>query len=173
MNRGSAKRIDPKRVALLLAAGLGAGCGDDGGGGDGGTTSGASGSAGTAGSTGTPSYSHAEDIQPIWDANCVAGCHDSACAMPGTCDPLNQNLDLTLDGDGYDDIVDKMSVQNPSMLRVEPGDPESSYLWHKIAGTHEMVCMGGCGTQMPKGTMPLDEAVQQKIYDWIAGGANP
>ena len=131
------------------------------------------GDGGSGSSTGTPSYSHAADIQPIWDANCVTGCHDSACATPGTCDPLNQNLDLTLDGDGYDDLVDRMSVQFPAMVRVKPGDPENSYLWHKIAGTPEMVCMAGCGTQMPKGTMPLDDATQQMIYDWIAGGANP
>ena len=173
----------------LLAALLAAACGDDGGGTSGGTTSGTTtgpgstaagstsaatmGDSGSGSTTGTPSYSHAADIQPIWDANCVTGCHDSACATPGTCSPATQNLDLTLDGDGYDDLVDRMSVQFPAMVRVEPGDPENSYLWHKIAGTHEMVCMAGCGTQMPKNAMPLDEATQQKIYDWIAGGANP
>ncbi|RMG94364.1 MAG: hypothetical protein D6705_16400 [Deltaproteobacteria bacterium] len=181
-------------LACLTGPFVLAGCGDDGGG-TGGTTGGTTDGSGTtastttgntstgggstaatgsgSGDTGVPAYSHADDIQPIWDANCVQGCHDSACATPGTCDPLDQNLDLQLDGDGYDDLVDKMSVQNPSMLRVKPGDPENSYLWHKIAGTHETVCMGNCGQQMPKGAMPLDDATQQMIYDWIAGGANP
>ncbi len=182
---GTMPRISHALTSCALSLLLAACAGDDGGTSGGGTSGGSSASAGTsAGSTGggsagsgstggVPEYSHAQDIQPIWTATCVNNCHDSACAAPGACDSLTQNLNLALDGDAYDRIVNGQSVQNAAMVWVKPGDPEASYLWHKVAGTHEDVCSGDCGVQMPKGTDPLDMATQQMIFDWIQGGAKP
>lgn len=56
-------------------------------------------------------------------------------------------------------------------LRVAAGDPEHSYLVHKL--TDRNLCMG---TAMPRGIdgpwHPLPSEKLQTIYDWICAGAN-
>ncbi len=55
-------------------------------------------------------------------------------------------------------------------LRVAPGDPEHSYLMHKL--TNANVCQG---SPMPRRLdnkwTPLPAAELQTIYDWICTGA--
>lgn len=58
----------------------------------------------------------------------------------------------------------------PLVLRFQP---EKSYLWHKVKGTHTTLpeCTGGrCGDQMPKGA-PLSAEDLEVIRWWIASGA--
>ncbi len=107
----------------------------------------------------TVAGSHAVDIQPIWDADCTL-CHGSRTASG----------DLDLSGNGYDDLVNVASGQLSSMDRVAPGDTATSYLWHKLRGTH--LDVGGSGTAMPKAA-PLSAADLATIEGWILGGALP
>jgi len=99
------------------------------------------------------------DIQPIWDARCVAGCHTAGGSKP----------DLPLDpGMSHGALVGVASLQLVSMNMVEPGDTEKSYLWFKLNNTQADV--GGSGLSMPLGN-PLDEADLAKIETWISSGA--
>ncbi|MEM6929214.1 MAG: hypothetical protein AAF602_19905, partial [Myxococcota bacterium] len=63
------------------------------------------------------------------------------------------------------------SNQLPSMNRIEPGDPDNSYIWRKISNTH--IAAGGAGNRMPPsgGGLPL---VTREIWEtWIFEGAVP
>ncbi len=51
------------------------------------------------------------------------------------------------------------------LLRIEPGDPERSYLIHKLRGTH--LAVGGEGERMPIGFEPLPEGEIRLFADWI------
>lgn len=103
------------------------------------------------------SWSHAEDIQPIWTATC-SPCHISDDAGG-----------LSLTAPGYDDIVDVAAVQSDLDL-VEPEDTDASYLWHKLAGTQSSV--GGSGVKMPaSGSIDTDDL--DAIESWITAGALP
>lgn len=55
----------------------------------------------------------------------------------------------------------------PALLRVAPGDPDSSYLVQKIEGS------AAVGARMPIGRPPLDAEAITLIRQWIAAGALP
>ena len=82
------------------------------------------------------------------------------CAVPechgGTQDP---NLSA---GQAYNNLVNKSSIENPSFLRVKPGDSHNSYLMKKLNGD---------GTSK----MPLGGELSQVNIDsialWINNGA--
>ncbi len=99
------------------------------------------------------------DVQPIFDANCVA-CHQTGGAQG--------NLVLEA-GEAYRAIVSRPSSEG-RLLRVSPGRPDQSYLYHKVNGTHLRV--GGSGERMPT-TGPLDRNSIGIIRNWISQGANP
>jgi hypothetical protein len=101
------------------------------------------------------------DIQPIFTNNCAfSGCHAGASPQ------LGQNLSP---GQAYTSIVDVPSVEAPTLDRVEPANPDSSYLVHKIQGTFASV--GGSGDRMPLGQGALPAADIDLIRAWIAAGA--
>jgi len=109
------------------------------------------------------SLSHAVDIQPIWDANCVTGCH-----RPGG----TAAAWFILSSDAYANIVGQPSLELATMNRVEPGSLENSYLWHKINDTH--IEVGGSGSVMPPppvATLPAQELAT--IAEWIEAGCAP
>ncbi|MCK6479659.1 MAG: hypothetical protein L6R43_05750 [Planctomycetes bacterium] len=64
------------------------------------------------------------------------------------------------------------SEQSP-LLRVSPGRPSQSYLWHKLLGTHLEV--GGSGVRMPDFHLPgdrfFDEEELALVRGWILDGA--
>jgi hypothetical protein len=64
-------------------------------------------------------------------------------------------------------LVGVPSDQEPAYLRVEPNDPENSYLIQKLEGR------AGTGEQMPAGLPPLPQADIDVIRQWIADGALP
>ncbi len=114
---------------------------------------------------GMPSF--AADVQPIFTANCAGGgCH-SATGMAG-----GQVLEP---GMAYMNIVNVPAVETEftsGFDRVEPGDPERSYMVHKLRGTHTDPPALGSGVRMPAGsTACFDEAAIATIVDWIARGA--
>ena len=109
--------------------------------------------------------SFSADVQPIFTASCI-GCHDDT---PPASLPLVASV-------AYDTIVDVAAVQDtldPILDRIEPGDPEASFLIHKIQGTHTAV--GGRGVRMPAGcpgSRPcLSAAEIQLIRQWVLEGA--
>ena len=76
-------------------------------------------------------------------------------------------LDLTSPG-SYGRLVGVASVQRPGLQRVRPGDPDASYLIHKLEGGPAIV-----GTRMPRGTGPfLTTGQMQIVRRWIELGAN-
>jgi hypothetical protein len=70
-------------------------------------------------------------------------------------------------GVSYAQLVGVPSVEDPDLLRVAPGDPDASYLVHKIEGRPE------AGPQMPLGGPPLPQATIDVIRQWIVDGAQP
>ncbi len=84
-------------------------------------------------------------------------CHIGASAPEG----------LQLDAaHAYDALVGVPSVEEPSHLRVDPGNPDESYMVLKIEGAP-----GIEGGQMPLGETPLPQATIDAIRQWIANGA--
>ncbi len=72
-------------------------------------------------------------------------------------------------GRTFGSVVDIPSVEVPSLRRVRPFLPDSSYLIHKIQGTQTSV--GGSGDRMPLIGGPLTENEITVIRAWITGGA--
>lgn len=89
----------------------------------------------------------------------VAGCHIGAAAPEG--------LDLS-EGASYALLVDIASNQVPALLRVEPADPDASYLIQKLEGT------AAGGQRMPLSGPPfLPQSTTDVIRQWITDGALP
>ena len=94
----------------------------------------------------------------IFDTSCaLSGCH--AGANP----PQGMNLSA---GEAFGNIVGVPSQERPSLLRVDPGSPDDSYLVHKIQGNSDIV-----GQRMPLGGSPLSSDQINLIRTWIANGA--
>jgi hypothetical protein len=79
--------------------------------------------------------------------------------------------DLDLFDGAYANLVDQPSGQLPTMMLVAPGEPENSYLWHKLLGTH--LDVGGEGDPMPATGYPLDDDTLGRVEAWILAGAPP
>jgi hypothetical protein len=85
-----------------------------------------------------------------------ATCHSGAGA------PLGLRLD---ESSSYALLVNAASVEVPSLRRVEPGNPDASYLIQKLEGT------AAVGARMPLGQPPLPADTIAVIRQWIANGA--
>jgi len=136
-----------RAVCVLSVLGLVAACGGDG------STDPENGNG-----NGVPTLSG--DVQPILTANCTTGCHG------GTQPILGQNLS---EGQTISTTVNVASTELPTMDRIEPGDPDNSYLVQKIQGTQASV--GGTGERMPLGRDALTQEQIDIIRAWIADGA--
>jgi len=87
-----------------------------------------------------------------------ATCHDgNGAVLPGV-------MDLSSEAASLASLVNVASIQDPAIDRVEPGQPDNSYLVHKIDGT--------AASQMPpSGALPQAEI--DAIRQWITDGAAP
>ena len=93
----------------------------------------------------------------IFTPTCAAlGCHDRL--------GHQQNQILTVGG-AYGQTVGHQSEEMPSLQRVSPGDPASSYLYRKIVGS------GITGDRMPQGGPYLSDPQIKLVRDWIRRGA--
>ena len=104
--------------------------------------------------------SYATHLEPLVIAHCL-GCH--------TADEAKAKLVLE-QGSGYDNLVGRRSVQVATLFLVEPGDVESSYLWHKLQ--HR----AAEGKGMPRTATSVKKlrAAELELYRrWIAEGAQP
>jgi hypothetical protein len=84
------------------------------------------------------------------------GCHAGASA------PLGLRLD---EGSSYALLVNASSVEVPSLRRVQPGNPDASYLIQKLEGT------AAVGSRMPLNAPPLPASTIAVIRQWITNGA--
>jgi hypothetical protein len=102
-------------------------------------------------------------LQSIQDTVFTPIC--SVCHTGPTGPVLPAGLDLTSLSMSFLSLVDEPSLQVGTLDRVEPGDPDMSYLVQKIEGTAAQ------GVRMPFGGTPLDAATIAAIRQWIANGA--
>lgn len=86
----------------------------------------------------------------------VSGCHIGAAAQQGL--RLEPGLSWGL-------LVGVMSSQNSALIRVRPGDPDGSFLIHKLEGTQTV------GARMPDGGPYLQQVTVDVIRLWIQNGA--
>lgn len=91
----------------------------------------------------------------IFTPICTA-CHSGAGA------PIGLRLDAQ---SSYDMLVGVPSGQVPNIARVQPGDPDASYLIQKLIGA------AAVGDRMPQGGPYLSQANVDLIRQWIASGA--
>lgn len=100
------------------------------------------------------------DIQAsVFTPSCAfSGCHGGGSPAQGL------NLE---DGNSFSNLVNVASSQVPSLMRVTPGDPDSSYLVQKLEGT------AAVGAQMPRGGPALSQDLIDDVRQWIQDGANP
>jgi hypothetical protein len=127
------------------------------------TSAGTSSSGGEDSTTMIPVVDYATQIQPIWNSQCT--CHLQGMSGTMVAPTLTLNMQVS-----YDELVGTPSMAMPGLARIEPSDPDASYLWHKLHDTQ--LDVGGTGTEMPPG-ITLPEADVQLIEDWIRGGALP
>ena len=87
----------------------------------------------------------------------VAGCHSAGTARAG----------LVLEaGSTFGETVNVPSSQRPEFDRVEPADPEQSYIIKKLRGDADIT-----GQRMPEGGPFLSEARIAEVISWINAGA--
>lgn len=145
----------PILMSMLAALGLSACAGNGEGLDQNGQPIGSSGGASSGGSTTVTA-----DFQSIQDnvfTPICSKCHIGASAPEG----------LQLDAaHSYNLLVGVPSVENSSLLRVDPGNPDMSYMVLKIEGASGIV-----GGQMPLGETPLPQATIDAIRAWITNGA--
>ena len=99
-----------------------------------------------------------ESIQAnVFDTSCIV-CHAGAAA------PLGLRLDA---GNSFVNLVGVSSRQVGSLLRVDPGDPDRSYLVRKLEGS------AAEGERMPLGGPPVPQATIDFVRQWISDGALP
>ena len=84
------------------------------------------------------------------------GCHAGAAA------PLGLRLD---EGASYALLVNAPSVEVPALQRVQPGNPDASYLIQKLEGT------AAVGGRMPLNGPPLPAETIAVVRQWITNGA--
>jgi hypothetical protein len=99
-------------------------------------------------------------VMEIFEKNCTsAGCHSGSYPQQG--------LKLTREA-FYSTTVNQPSVEKPGLMRVDPGNPDSSYLVMKILGT-----AGITGLQMPFGKGPLTQQEIQMVVEWVKSISQP
>lgn len=102
--------------------------------------------------------SFSQEVMPILRTQC-AGCH-----LTGD-EPGGMKL---YPAAAHQSLVGVPSAGSP-LQRVAAGNPNESYLLHKLQGTH--LDVGGAGVRMPFAQAPLPEESLQLIRRWIEEGA--
>ncbi len=107
----------------------------------------------------TATVSFASAIQPILTANC-SGCHNGSTpgALPGSMDLRSTAA--------FGSLVNVTSLQDPSLVRVKPGDVTNSYLARKVDPSVGTIT----DSRMPLGGI-LQASDIQLIKTWILQGA--
>jgi hypothetical protein len=85
------------------------------------------------------------------------GCHNADSARAGL---------ILVAGMSFEQLVNVPSTQMSQFDRVEPGDPENSYLVKKLRGDGDI-----SGGRMPEGGPFLSDAQIARVISWINAGA--
>ena len=101
-----------------------------------------------------PTYANIQ--QNVFTPIC-SQCHIGASA------PQGMQLD---EANAYQMIVGVASAEHPELLRINPGNPDNSYIIRKLEGGPDIA-----GVQMPRGRTPLPQDVINAIRVWVARGA--
>ena len=106
-----------------------------------------------------PAFTFTQVQAQIFTPNCAkAGCHTAA-SFAG-----NMILEA---GQAYGQIVNRPAVGNSSLDRIEPGDPELSYLIKKLRGDPDIT-----GDRMPQDNPgSLTQEQMDGIVGWVLAGA--
>jgi hypothetical protein len=104
-----------------------------------------------------------EQIQAdVFTPTCsVPGCHTGPSS-----NLLPSGMNLSSAADSAAALINVPSLQEPSLNRVTPGDPDNSYLIHKLEGSNTI------GTRMPQGGPFLSQATIDMIRQWITDEAD-
>jgi hypothetical protein len=103
--------------------------------------------------------------QEIFQTTDLAG--RTACVNCHTGRIPNLNLNFSSGVDVYSTLVNVPSRQRPDLMLVAPGDPERSYLVHKLEGRPGIV-----GLRMPRNGPPfLTDGQMRVLKRWIENGA--
>lgn len=95
--------------------------------------------------------------QNIFGAICT-NCHTGANAPRG--------LRLDSEENSYAFLVNRAADEIPTLMRVNPGNPDDSYLVKKLEGAADIV-----GARMPLGGPYLSQEQIDQVRSWIANGA--
>lgn len=107
-----------------------------------------------------PAAAFAADVLPIFTGVCaVPGCHVDG-VEPGDMRFDREPMEV------WERLVGNPVEEVPTMPRISPDDPLSSYLLLKLVQTTPQV-----GGQMPLGTAPIEAERAQAILRWILDGA--
>lgn len=101
------------------------------------------------------------DIQATVFGPMCSGCHSGP-----TSGNLPSGMNMSTANDSHAALVNQPSLQQGALDRVEPGDPDASYLIRKLEGGP-----GITGGRMPQGGPFLDQATVDTIRQWISDGA--
>ncbi len=159
--RGIARPIPPKFARVLVAAACGTGCSA--------TEPAKPASDAAPADDGAPKL--APSLLPS-DFTCDASLQsirdtifERTCAFD-TCHSHNAppwGLDLISDPPTIErDVVHITAGECPDWVLVEPGDPDRSFFWNKLASDKP-----ACGDRMPRGIVPLPPAALSCVRDWI------
>jgi|SRR5688572_13411341 hypothetical protein len=113
----------------------------------------------------TPTFSSIQrEIFETTDSSGRQACTNCHFVAPGRLTPGGLNLTA---GSSYAALVNARSILRPGAIRVVPGDPENSYLIHKLEGRP-----GIFGVRMPATQGPfLTDGQLSIIKRWIENGA--
>ncbi|HSC68223.1 MAG TPA: hypothetical protein VLC79_11055 [Cellvibrio sp.] len=95
--------------------------------------------------------------QNIFGAICT-NCHTGATAPRG--------LRLDSEENSYAFLVGRNADEMPTLMRVNPGKPDESYLVKKLEGAADII-----GARMPLGGPYLSQEQIDQVRSWIANGA--
>lgn len=87
----------------------------------------------------------------------VSGCHSAGSAEAGL---------VLVAGQSFGNLVNMPSTQQPGFDRVEPGDPNASYLVKKLRGDANIT-----GSRMPFGQAALSGDLLDRVIQWVQNGA--
>lgn len=105
-------------------------------------------------------------LQSIQDSVFTPSCSSSGCHSGPAGPGLPSGQDLSSVAASFASLVSIPSVQDPNILRVNPGDANNSYLIQKLEGT------AASGSQMPLGGSPLSQTTIDAVRGWIDAGAS-
>jgi hypothetical protein len=112
-----------------------------------------------------PTFSSIQrDIFTASDSSGRAACNGCHTTAGGRVPPVGMDLGGP---NAYTQLVNVASIAKPGAIRVIPGDPENSYLIHKLEGRAGIV-----GLRMPRSGPPfLTDGQIRVIKRWIELGA--